>query len=77
MVMETGYTNEPVHINISIKLDGFPKCPNCLEGYLLPFPDETQKGQTLLKLWVCPSCKFNIGLRTGEIIEQDLSNKSR
>ena len=75
--METEYTNELAYINISIKLDGFPKCPNCANGYLIPFSDETQKGQILVKCWVCPGCKLNIGLRLGELIEQDLSNKSR
>lgn len=57
-----------VTASITIGLDKLPLCPRCGKGDLLPFPDETVKGNVILKLWACSNCLYNLGLRSGELI---------
>jgi len=65
-----------VAASITINLDKLPLCPKCGKGDMLPFPDETQKGNVLLKLWACSNCLYNLGLRTGELITLSTSTST-
>jgi hypothetical protein len=55
-----------------MKMDdhGFPRCPKCEGGILLPLSDYGRDGAPIrYKAWVCssPECGFNIRIDNGEI----------
>ena len=61
----------PVSANININLATLPKCPNCENGELLPFCDETKESKNLyLKAWACSNkeCKYFIKFDRGDIV---------
>ena len=49
---------------------GFPKCPKCDKGDLVPLSDFGSQGSSILyKAWVCtnPDCGFNLKIRNGDV----------
>ena len=62
--------NTSMVLNLNISLTELPQCPKCKASVLLPFPDESREGKSiLLKAWVCanPDCHYGLQMKSGSM----------
>lgn len=61
-------------LNLNFNLTELPKCPTCADSRLIPFPDETYKGTSVIvKAWVCPKCGSGIQMKSGELFRFNIN----